>query len=716
MDCGPSCLRMICAFHNRKIKASIIQELCCVSNEGVSIYGLFKAAEELKMTPRCIQTTVENLIKIFSDPCILHWNGNHFVVLYEIRKTRKGFIFFVANPMFGKIVRLTQNEFAKAWAGIIPDHQGIALLIKPNEDFISANEENRETRTSPFHRMFGSLEPYKSKLIVVIFLMFSAMAIQMIMPFASRTMVDRGIAAKDIHFIYLILLGQISLELGNAGFGFIRSWMLTKIGLLYTYDSLSGYLKKLMDLPISFFDKKFGGDIIQRINDHYRIQYFLTNNSIDIVFSAVCLFVFGLILVYYNGLIALVFLVGSIIYVGWVLIFMNRRGAIDHKMFSLNSANQNSMMQLLYGMQEIKLNNCEQSKLKEWQKIQLDIREQTLQGLKLSQCQQTGAVLFTHLKNLTITGLAALNVSNGDMTFGVMISIQYIIGMLGSPLEQMINAIRQYQDAKLSIERMSDVYDGKPEDHITDGECVMGNADICLKNVSFRYDKLGDDYIIHDFSLTIPHGKTTAIVGLSGSGKTTLLKLLLGFYKPEEGSIMIGDNDLSSLNKQEWRRSCGIVMQDGYLFSDTIERNIAMSDDIDEDRLLTCATISNAVDFILQMPLGFKTKVGNDGKGISLGQKQRLLIARALYKNPQFVFFDEATNSLDTKNESEISRNLNETFKGKTVVIIAHRLSTIKAADQIVVIDKGKLVEQGSHEDLLKEKKQYWSLIQNQAY
>lgn len=716
MDCGPSCLRMICAYHNQKIKVGVIQDLCCTSTEGVSIYGLSKAALELNMTPMCIQTSVKDLIKIFSEPCILHWNGNHFVVLYDIRHTRKGFIFYVANPMFGKIVKLTMSEFTEAWARVIPNHEGTALLISPNEDFVAANESNREVERPLIRRMFSSLIPYKRNFLVVVLLMLLTMVIQMIMPFASKSMVDKGIIAKDLDFIYLILLGQISLELGNAVFCFIRSWILTRVGLLFTYDSLSKYFKKLMDLPISFFDKKFGGDIIQRINDHYRIQYFLTNNSIDIIFSIICLIVFGSVLLYFNKLIALVFLAGSIIYVVWVIMFMNRRGIIDQKMFSLNSANQNSMMQLLYGMQEIKLNNCEQLKLEEWQKLQLDIREQTLQGLKISQYQQTGGILITNLKNLTITGLVAMLVSSGDMTFGMMISIQYIIGMLGSPLEQMINAIRQYQDAQLSIERMSDVYDGKSEDHIADGEVIKDNADIVLKNVSFRYDKISDDHIIHDFSLTIPHGKTTAIVGLSGSGKTTLLKLLLGFYKPEKGSIMIGGKDLSSLNKREWRKVCGIVMQDGYLFSDTIEKNIAMSDDIDEERLSFCAKISNALDFILKMPLGFKTKVGNDGKGISLGQKQRLLIARALYKNPQFVFFDEATNSLDTKNESEISRNLYKAFRGKTVIIIAHRLSTIKAADQIIVMDKGKLIEFGSHEELLKEKNHYWNLIQNQSY
>ncbi len=490
-----------------------------------------------------------------------------------------------------------------------------------------------------------------------------------------------------------------------------------KVGININIQILSDYLAKLMSLPISFFDVKFAGDIMQRINDHYRIQYFLTDNFIDTIFSLINIVIFGSIIIYYNVWVALIFFIGSILYVSWIILFMKKREHIDHKMFSLHSKNQNSLMQLIYGMQEIKLNACESQKLQSWLTIQSKIKDWSLRGLKIFQYQQSGSIFINRMKDLVITAFVATLVVKGELTLGVMLSIQYIIGMLNSPISQLVNSLRQYQDAKLSTERLSDVYQIKPEDaDIKNEENKENNiSDIVINNVSFKYDKTEETNVIDELSLVIPKGKITAIVGLSGSGKTTLMKLLLGFYAPDSGGIYIGNRLLSHISKRLWRRECGIVMQDGYIFSDTIENNIAIGcNSIDYNRLNDVCEIANIRAFIESLPLGYRTMIGNDGKGISLGQKQRILIARALYKNPKYLFLDEATNSLDAENESLISKRLETEFRGKSVIIIAHRLSTIKKADQIVVLKNGHIVEKGNHNDLIKKRNLYYSLVKEQ--
>lgn len=527
-------------------------------------------------------------------------------------------------------------------------------------------------------------------------------------------MVDQGIANRNIQLIMLILLGQVVLEIGQASCGFVRSWLLLKIGINVNVKILSDYLAKLMALSISFFDSKFAGDIMQRINDHYRIQYFLTDNSIDTLFSIISILVFGVVITIYNPTVALLFFSISIIYIFWILLFLKKRAAVDNKMFMLHSSNQNDIMQLIYGMQEIKLNGCEQSKLDHWIDIQYNIRKWSLLGLKLSQYQQLGGTIINQLKNMATTAFIAILVVKGELTLGVMLSMQYIIGILNAPINQIVNSIRQYQDASLSMKRLTDVYELPKEDASHNLSKMVPDGDIHINHVSFKYDKYSNNNILDDVDIRLPYGKTTAIVGLSGSGKTTLLKLILGFYKPDLGKITINDLPIESMNKKSWRQSCGIVMQDGFLFSDTIANNIILENDFDKTRFEEVIRIARVDEFVMNFPLRYDTMIGNDGKGISFGQKQRILIARALYKSPKYILFDEATNSLDAENEAQISKSLIGEFAGRTVLIIAHRLSTIKYADQIIVMNKGKVVESGNHESLLLAKGLYYDLVKEQ--
>lgn len=719
MDCGPCCLKMISEYHDKTIDIEYLHESCSITNEGVSLYGIAVAAKKIGFNTVGISSDIKGLKNNFTAPCILHWNQNHFVVLYEILTKHGKDYYKIGNPAYGSISILTEEEFLQGWYnGITNEDFGIALFLSKstffNKEVISISNKDRINTKK---RLIGYLTMHKSSLFSVCLIVACSSLIQLILPFTSQYIVDKGILGKNLNIIYLILVGQLSLGLGQAVCGFIRSWLLMKVGININIRLLSDYLSKLMSLPISFFDVKFAGDIVQRINDHYRIQYFLTDNFIDTIFSLINIVIFGSIILYYNIFVALIFFIGSFLYVSWIILFMKKRENIDHKMFSLHSNNQNSIMQLIYGMQEIKLNTCESQKLQNWLTIQTKIKDWSLKGLRIFQYQQSGSIFINQIKDLIITAFVATLVIKGELTLGVMLSIQYIIGMLNSPISQLVSSLRQYQDAKLSTERLSDVYHIKPEDADIKIESVKGSNinDIVINNLSFKYDKTEETNTIDELSLVIPKGKVTAIVGLSGSGKTTLMKLLLGFYTPDAGDIFIGNQPLTQTSKRLWRGECGIVMQDGYIFSDTIENNIAIGcSTIDYNRLNEVCEIANIRTFIENLPLGYKTMIGNDGKGISLGQKQRILIARALYKNPKYLFLDEATNSLDAENESLISQRLETEFKGKSVVIIAHRLSTIKKADQIVVLKNGHIVEKGNHNDLIKKRALYYSLVKEQ--
>ena len=718
MDCGPTSLRMVAAYYGKQYSAQYLRENCFISRLGVSMLGISEAAEKIGMHTIGLRISTSQLKEDVPLPCIIHWNQNHFVVLYKIEKTKQGALFYVADPA-GSKVTFTEEEFKRCWLSSRNDgeDEGIALCLEPTPDFYNRSDEddiNKNRRSFLF--LFEYLRPYK-KLIIQLFIgLGTGSLIQLLLPFLTQSIVDFGITNQNLSYIYLVLIAQMMLVISSTSVEFIRGWILLHIGTRVNISLLSDYLAKLMRLPIAYFDTKMTGDILQRINDHTRIQQFLTNTSLSTLFSVVNVIIFGVVILFYNWMIFLIFFVGSALYVAWVWLFMKRRAVLDHKMFTQNAANQSSMVQLVSGMQEIKLNACEQQKRWEWEHIQARIYKITVKGLALSQYQLSGGILINQLKNAIITAFVAALVIQGEITLGMMLAIQYIIGQLNSPVDQLIGFARQYQDAKLSLDRLQDIYtkdDERPLEKtlITD----IHNTDIRIEHLTFRYDKLNEKPTLDDINLTIPRGKTTAIVGLSGSGKTTLLKMILGFYKPDKGKVIIGNSDIENYDKREWRKQCGSVMQDGFIFSDSIARNIAPGEErIDEDRMREAAATANIKDFIEELPLGYNTKIGAEGHGLSMGQKQRILIARAVYKNPEFIFMDEATNSLDTNNEHQIMENLNRFIKGRTAIIIAHRLSTVRDADNIVVLQDGKICEQGNHETLIDKKGLYYTLVKNQ--
>lgn len=718
MDCGPTCLRMIAAFYGRYYSLERLRNICFFSRDGVSLLGISEAAEKIGLHSIGVQMGLNKLVDDIPLPCVIHWNQNHFVVLYKIRKYRKRLLFYVADPSGSRIV-YEEKEFVRCWlSGKENDRDiGVALCLETTPTFYETEgDEVEKKRLRSIAFLFSYLHPYR-KLIVQLFVgLATGSLLQLMLPFLTQSIVDFGIGNQNIGYIYLVLLAQLVLVISSTSVDFIRGWILLHLAMRVNISLISDYLAKLMRLPIAYFDTKMTGDILQRINDHSRIQNFLTNSSLSTLFSVVNIVIFGAVILVYDWRIFLIFFGGSILYVFWVWMFMKRRAVLDHKMFAQNSANQSNTVQLINGMQEIKLNACEQQKRWQWERIQASIFKIMIKGLALSQYQQSGGVLINQIKNAVITALVAAFVIKGEITLGMMLAVQYIIGQLNSPIDQLINFFREYQDAKLSLDRLQEVYakeDEEPGDKTLIRE--VRNGDIILRNLTFRYDKLNDVPTLDNISLTIPRGKTTAIVGLSGSGKTTLLKMVLGFYKPDKGEVVIGNSDLENYNKREWRKCCGTVMQDGFIFSDSIARNIAPGvEHIDEERLQLAADTANISSFVEELPLGYNTKIGSEGHGLSQGQKQRILIARAVYKNPRFIFLDEATNSLDANNEHAIMDKLNSFLAGRTAIIIAHRLSTVRHADNIVVMQQGRIKEEGTHEELLGVKGIYYSLVRNQ--
>ena len=541
--------------------------------------------------------------------------------------------------------------------------------------------------------------------------------LQLIFPFLTQSLVDIGIRDGNMSFITMILIAQLIIFIARLSVEFIRSWILLHMNTRINIALISDFLAKLMKLPLRYFDTKMTGDIMQRIGDHGRIESFLTGNSISTLFSFVNFFVFAFVLAYYNLVVLGIFLVGNALYVVWILSFMRYRRELDHRRFAQSAGEQSNIIQLITGMQEIKLNNCEKQKRWQWERIQVKLFKIGVKGLALGQMQQVGSVFFTQTTSIIISFIAAKAVVDGQMTLGMMMSLTYIIGQLSSPVEQFIGFARSFQDAQISLERLNEVHGKEDEEETIENKLTIlpDRRDITLENVSFSYDGADRDYVLDDISLHIPQNKVTAIVGASGSGKTTLIKLLLGFYEPNKGSIKIGETPLTVINPHLWRSKSGSVMQDGFIFSDTIAQNIGVGDDyVDIEKLRHPVTVANIRDFIDSLPLGYNTKIGMEGNGISQGQRQRILIARAVYKNPEFIFLDEATNALDANNEKEIMKHLHKFYRGKTVVVVAHRLSTVKDADKIVVLDQGKVAEEGTHETLTALKGKYYELVRNQ--
>ncbi|WP_345005729.1 peptidase domain-containing ABC transporter, partial [Snuella lapsa] len=698
-------------YYGKLISLQDIRDLSETTRVGSNLMKLSDAAEAIGF--KSIGVKIDfNKLKEAPLPLIVHWNKRHFVVVYKIKRD----VVYVSDPSYG-LITYTKDEFISPWIGnnaTEDTNEGVALLLEITPKFRQLNWE--ETDKKSFRFLFQYLFKYKNLLLQLVIGLIVGSILQLIFPFLTQSIVDVGIQNQDINFIYMVLIAQVMLFLGQTSVGIFRSWILLHLSTRINISLVSDFFIKLMNLPIAYFDTRMTGDIMQRINDHKRIESLLTGSVLNTLFSMVNLFIFGAVLIYYSTSIFFIFAVGSIVYVIWILFFLKRRKELDYKRFSQLSQNQSTVIELINGMQEIKMNNAEKQKRWKWEYVQARLFKVSMQSLALEQTQGAGSSFINQAKNIFITFTSALLVIEGNITLGMMLSIQYIIGQLNGPIGQLVGFIQSVQDAKISLERLGEVHDKDDEEskekHLI--STVKPNQDLKINDITFRY--LGsDENVIRGITMKVPANKITAIVGASGSGKTTLMKILLKFYNPEKGNIMYGEHYLNAISHRAWRANCGVVMQEGYVFNDTIAYNIAVGEDtVDHERLIHATKVANIYEFIQSLPLGFNTKIGNEGVGVSTGQKQRLFIARAVYKNPDLLFFDEATSALDAKNERTIMENLNAFFKNKTVVVIAHRLSTVKHADQIVVIDEGKVVESGKHQELLEQQGAYYNLVKNQ--
>ncbi len=797
MDCGPTCLRMVAKHYNRSISLQYIRDKTQIGKEGVNLLGISEAAETIGFRTQSIKLNYASLIKDAVLPAILHWNQNHFIVLYKVKQKsffRRKEILLVADPARG-LINYMPAEFTQHWLSNKEDgeEEGIALLLEPTPAFYAFAEDDVAPLSTPwrgvggegafsFKNIFSYITPYK-KLVFQLFVGLGvASLLQLFLPFLTQSVVDTGINTANIHFVYIVLLAQLALFAGRLAVEFVRSWILLHISTRINLSILTDFLIKLMKLPVGFFDSKKTGDIMQRMNDHSRIESFLTGSSLNVLFSLLNLVIFSVVLAIFNVYIFCVFAIASVLYAVWVILFLKKRKQLDYKRFDIAAKEQSVVIQLVQGMQEIKLNGVERPMRWSWERLQARLFKLSMKGLSLNQWQQAGAFFINEGKNIFITFLSAKAVIDGQMTLGAMLAVQYIIGQLNSPIEQMIGFVQSWQNAKISMDRLNEIHTMEDEEpshktflqelpasfarQLVGGKAAIPGSDdstikygtalypssqflpeliispepvlslsqhacIDFRNVSFTYTGAGNEPVLKNINLQIPKGKTTAIVGVSGSGKTTLLKLLLKFYEPQNGEITLSAANsspfgggregagaatpLTTISHKRWRSHCGVVMQESFIFSDSIARNIAVGEDRpDINKLWHAVEIANIREFIESLPLGFNTNIGAEGNGISMGQKQRILIARAVYRDPDFIFFDEATNSLDANNETKIIQNLESFFKGRTVVIVAHRLSTVKHADQIVVLNQGCINEKGTHQELVNLRGEYYTLVKNQ--
>ncbi len=712
MDCGAACLKMVAAFYKKNFTLETIRRKCYMTREGVSFLGLSEAADSMGFRTIGVKIPFEMLSGNAPLPAIVHWKQKHFVVVYKIKNNNV----WVADPAVG-LMKYSKDEFTHNWASTIVDDKpaGLVLIIEPSPALFEMEGEHE--KTSGFRFLLKYFRLYDKYLFQLLLGLLIGSCIQLIIPFLTQSIIDIGLNNNDLGFIYLVLFAQLALVIGRMSVEFIRGWLLLHIGTRVNVAIISGFLQKLMSLPIAFFDIKLTGDILQRIEDNNRIEEFLTSASLNILFSFFNLVIFGIVLGIYSIKIFALFLIGSILYGIWISLFMKSREKLDHQRFKQMSESGSQLITIINGMQEIKLTQSEMSMRWQWEKLQASLFGIKMKGLGIIQYQSAGATFINEVTNLAITVVAATAVLKGEITLGMMLAVQFIIGQLNAPVSQIIGFFRMSQDAKMSLNRLAEVHEMADEEAEPEMKVrkLPERKDIYINNVSYQYEGPHSPFVLKDIDLFIEEDKTTAIVGTSGSGKTTLLKLILGFYQPVAGEILVGDTRLSNISLKIWRSKTGAVMQDGFLFPDTIAANIAPGiAEINEEKLMKAVEISNIKGFIESLPLGYNTKIGLNGHGLSEGQKQRLLIARVIYKDPDIIIFDEATNSLDAGTEKVIVDNLSEFFIGKTVVVVAHRLSTVKDASNIVVMDDGRIVEMGSHSSLIAKSGAYYRLIKNQ--
>ena len=711
MDCGPTCLRMVAKHYGRTYSKHYIDEKSYKGKLGVNMLNLSDVADRIGFRTMVVRCSFEMLLEEKPVPFIAHWNQNHFVVVHKIAKNKV----HVSDPDKG-LLTYTKKQFCQAWENEDYDNEGVAMLLEVTPHFYELSDDSAEQKKLDFFFYLKYVIPHY-KMIVQLGIGLLVMSVfSLISPFLTQAMMDQGIQQSNIQFVYVVLIAQIMLFFGQTSVGLIRAWIMLHMSTRINISVLSDFLVKLMKLPIAFFDSKNLGDILQRISDHSRIENFLTTKTLETVFSLFNVVLYSFIMLKYSVTLYLVFVVFTIVDFGYVLAFLKKRKKLDYLSFDQSAEEQNTTVGLIQGMQEIKLHACEREKRWNWERVQIKLFKLSIKQLILSQVQGTGASFINTTKGILISFIAAKEVIDGNMTIGMMMAAQQIMGSLSGPIQQFVGLVTEAQDAKISLDRLSEVHNRKDEDYGIEenGFIIPEKQDIVISNLNFRYGDPTADWVLQDFNLVIPYGKTTAIVGESGSGKTTLLKLLTRFYDPEEGTIELGNVDFKKYSTREWRKKCGVVMQQGHIFSDTVANNISVAGIVDKEKLLKAATMSNSKEFIEAMPLNYNTKIGGSGKELSTGQKQRILIARAIYKDPEYMFFDEASSALDSKNERQITNNINEFNKSRTAVIIAHRLSTVRNADNIIVMDRGEVIEQGNHDELVNMHGAYFHLVKNQ--
>lgn len=711
MDCGPACISMIARWHGKRISLETIRKRAYITRSGVSFLGLKTAAESLGFKAVGVRIPYDEFARRAPLPCIVHWQQNHFIVVNRI----SGKKVWVSDPAIGRL-KMTTEEFIRGWHSGSDSSKpsGMALFLEPAEGFSDIKDD--PPPEGGFSFLLPYLRQYRKQIIFLIAGLIVASLIQLAFPFLTQAIIDRGIKNSDIRFIYLILAGQLALTAGRLVIEFTRGWLLLHIGTRLNIRIVSDFLLRLMSLPIAYFDTKLNGDILQRVEDNNRIENYLTSSSLAILFSFFNFIIFGIVLGFYSVPVLLVFLAGTILYLLYVSLFMPAHERLDNMRFRQSAEAGNKMINIVNGMQEIKLAGNEAGNRREWEAHQQELYHTKIKGLKIFQFQTAGGTLIHESLNIIITIISATSVINGTMTLGMMLAVQFITGQLNGPVSQIISFMRSTQDARISLGRLAEVHAMDPEEKSSDViVTVPENMTIKINNLSFRYEGPGSPWVIKDLSLTIPSGKITAIVGESGSGKTTLLKLIMGFYRAENGVIMVDGRRLEEIAVSSMRKNTGVVMQEGYIFPDTIAGNIAPgADQPDAERLARAIKIASLQPILDTLPAGLQTRVGQGGHGLSQGQKQRILIARVVYKEPSLLLLDEATSALDASNEKIIVQNLASFYSGRTVVVVAHRLSTVRNADAIAVLEKGTVSETGTHNELVKVKGSYYRLIKDQ--